>query len=63
MSTIESTQDSRTELRAWYLTRLRPKLSQAVAAGSVASAAALELDRQVFELLDIADDEAQEQAA
>jgi hypothetical protein len=42
--------DARAELRAWYLGRLRPRLENAVAAGTVEPAAVEELDDQLDEL-------------
>ena len=44
--------DARAELRAWYLGRLRPRLENAVSAGTVESAAVEALDDQLGELLD-----------
>jgi hypothetical protein len=45
------------ELRAWYLAGLRPKLARAAQTGAVESAAVLALDRQMRDLLDVADGE------
>lgn len=44
--------DARSELRTWYLVRLRPRLENAVSAGTVESAAVEALDDQLDELLD-----------
>jgi hypothetical protein len=44
------------ELRAWYVDRLRPRLAQAVAAGIVEADAVEELELQLTELLEAADD-------
>jgi hypothetical protein len=41
------------ELRAWYLSSLSPKVERAVRTGSVAPAAARELDKQLRDLLDL----------
>jgi hypothetical protein len=41
---------ARAELRAWYLSRLRPRLAEAVTAGIVGPGAVEELDLQVAEL-------------
>jgi hypothetical protein len=42
--------DARTELRDWYLGRLRPRLENAVAVGTVEPAAVEALDDQLGEL-------------
>jgi hypothetical protein len=56
-TTAESTGlDSRTELRAWYLGRLRPRLEEAVIAGIVEPGSLDELDYQLAELLISPDD-------
>jgi hypothetical protein len=47
--------DARAELRAWYLGRLRPRLENAVAAGTVEPAAVEALDDQLGELFDESD--------
>jgi hypothetical protein len=61
--TAESTAlGSRAELRAWYLGRLRPKLADAVTAGTVEPMAVEALDFQVAELFDLPD-ELREEAA
>ena len=44
--------DARAELQAWYLGRLRPRLENAVAAGTIEPAAVEALDDQLGELLD-----------
>jgi len=41
--------DARAELRAWYIGRLRPRLENAVAAGTVEPAAVEALDDQLGE--------------
>jgi hypothetical protein len=61
--TAESTSlGARAELRAWYLGRLRPKLAEAVTAGTVEPTAVETLDFQVAELFDLPD-ELREEAA
>jgi len=45
--------DSRTELQAWYLTSLAPKLSRATTRRVVTTAAVDALDGQIRELLDL----------
>jgi len=45
--------NARVELRAWYLTRLRPRLARAASTGVVTPAAADALDRQVRDVLDL----------
>jgi hypothetical protein len=47
--------DARAELRAWYLGRLRPRLENAVAAGTVEPAAVEALHDQLDELFDAPD--------
>ena len=44
--------DARAELRAWYLGRLRPRLENAVSAGTVEPADVEALDEQLGELFD-----------
>ena len=43
----------RDEVEAWYLGRLRPRVVEAVSSGAVARDAAVELDRQVRQLLEL----------
>ena len=52
MATAAESTDARAELRAWYLGRLRPRLENAVAAGTVEPAAVEALDYQLGELLE-----------
>jgi hypothetical protein len=47
---------ARAELRTWYVDRLRPRLAQAVVAGIVEADAVEELELQLAELLEAADD-------
>jgi hypothetical protein len=54
--------EQRVELQAWYLSGLYPKLARAVSGGTVAPAAARELDRQLRDLLDLRDDASREAA-
>ncbi len=51
------------ELRAWYLQGLAPKLAAAVRAGKAEAAAVAELDRQLRALLDLPDGRPGERAA
>jgi len=61
--TAESTAlGARAELRAWYLGRLRPKLAEAVTAGTVEPTAVGALDFQVAELFGLPE-ELREEAA
>ena len=48
--------DAREELRAWYLGRLRPRLEDAVTAGTVEPGAVEELDYQLSDFFDTAAD-------
>jgi hypothetical protein len=54
--------DKLVELRAWYLAGLRPKLTDAVGAGTVPGAAAAALDRRLRDFLDLADEPREEAA-
>jgi hypothetical protein len=46
-------EDARTELRAWYLKSLQPKLAQATAAGVARPGPVGELDRQLRAFLEL----------
>ena len=46
----------RAELRRWYLGRLRPKLADATAAGTVEPTALAALDYQLREMMDLPPD-------
>ena len=48
--------DARSELQAWYVTSLRPKLARAATADIVSPAAAEELDRELCEFLELPPD-------
>jgi len=48
--------DARAELRAWYLGRLRPRLEDAVTAGTVERSAVEELEYQLSDFFDTAAD-------
>jgi len=54
--------DSRAELRDWYLGRLRPRLEDAVIAGTVERGAVEELDSQLSDFFDTAADVDEEAA-
>lgn len=52
----------RSELQAWYVAGLHPKLAAAVRAGAVSATAAESLDRLVRELLELPEERRREAA-